>query len=110
MCDLRAGSIHDAFAYDNPITSMMFDARRIAAAAGEPVAKIYDKTDERRWDYGARVIAEAEGLDPAAVERLRLKDGCMTEGRKDGGFRRAEPRTIRGTEICLPRFTLENRG
>lgn len=63
---------------------MMFDARRIAAAAGEPVAKIYDMTDGRHWDCGAGVNAEAEGLNPAAVEKLRLKDGYMTEGRKDG--------------------------
>lgn len=63
---------------------MMFDARRIAAAAGEPVAKIYDMTDGRHWDCGAGVTAEVEGLNPAAVEKLRLKDGYMTEGRKDG--------------------------
>lgn len=63
---------------------MMFDARRIAAAAGESVAKIYDMTDGRHWDCGAGVTAEVEGLNPAAVEKLRLKDGYMTEGRKDG--------------------------
>lgn len=65
---------------------MMFDSRRIVAAAGENVVKIYDKTDGRHWDCGA-------GLDPtenhgdshaAVVERVRIKDGYLTEGRKDG--------------------------
>ena len=82
--DLRTGSIHDAYAYDNPITSMMFDSRRIVAAAGEPVAKVYDKTDGRHWDCGAGVNAEEEGRNPATVETVRVKDGFLTEGRKDG--------------------------
>ncbi|KAI4117029.1 MAG: hypothetical protein LQ345_002654 [Seirophora villosa] len=98
--DLRTGSIHDAYAYDNPVTSMMFDPRRIVAAAGEPVVKIYDKTDGRHWDCGAGIVAaaaeeeEEEGNNarvqrrgrrrPAAVERVRIKDGYLTEGRKDG--------------------------
>ena len=82
--DLRTGSIHDAYAYDNPVTDMMFDARRIVSAAGENVAKIYDKTDGRHWDCGAGVAAEAEGLNPSAVENVRVKDGYLTEGRKDG--------------------------
>ncbi|KAI4096907.1 MAG: hypothetical protein LQ344_000707 [Seirophora lacunosa] len=100
--DLRTGSIHDAYAYDNPVTSMMFDPRRIVAAAGEPVVKIYDKTDGRHWDCGAGLVAaaaeeeeEEEGGNnareqrrgrrwPAAVERVRIKDGYLTEGRKDG--------------------------
>ncbi|KAL9073289.1 MAG: hypothetical protein Q9157_004802 [Trypethelium eluteriae] len=38
--DLRTGGIYDAYAYDNPISSMMFDARRIVAAAGENVIKV----------------------------------------------------------------------
>ncbi|KAL1985409.1 hypothetical protein VTN96DRAFT_7970 [Rasamsonia emersonii] len=82
--DLRTGSIYDAFAYDKPITSMMFDSRRIACAAGENVVKIYDKTDGHHWDCGAGVSAEAEGTNPATVERVRIKDGYLIEGRKDG--------------------------
>lgn len=82
--DLRTGSIHDAYAYDNPITDMMFDARRIVSAAGESAAKIYDKTDGRHWDCGAGVEAEADGPQPGLVERVRVKDGYLTEGRKDG--------------------------
>ena len=82
--DLRTGSIHDAFAFDNPITSMMFDTRRIVAAAGENVVKVYDKTDGNHWDCGAGVFAEAEGANPGVVERVRIKDGYLTEGRKDG--------------------------
>ncbi|KAL8812269.1 MAG: hypothetical protein Q9223_001204 [Gallowayella weberi] len=82
--DLRTGSIHDAYAYDNPVTSMMFDSRRITSAAGENVVKIYDKTDGRHWDCGAGVTAEEEGQHPAVVEEVRVKDGYLTEGRKDG--------------------------
>lgn len=63
---------------------MMFDARRIVSAAGENVAKVYDKTDGRHWDCGAGVTAEAEERLPASVERVRVKDGYLTEGRKDG--------------------------
>ena len=64
---------------------MMFDTRRIVAAAGENVAKVYDKTDGRHWDCGAGVTAqEEENRLPAIVEKVRIKDGYMTEGRKDG--------------------------
>lgn len=59
---------------------MMFDNRRIVSAAGENVAKVYDKTDGRHWDCGAGVAGE----NPAVVERVRIKDGYLTEGRKDG--------------------------
>ena len=121
--DLRTGTIYDAFAYANPITSMMFDARRIIAAAGEDVVKVHDKTDGRQWDCGAGAPAASEpapspsrrssaivndmisavtGMDigdqmdgqttpppmgsvaPSVVERVRIKDGFMVEGRKDG--------------------------
>jgi len=74
--DLRTGGIHDAYAYDHPVTSMMFDARRIVAAAGEGVVKIYDKPDGRHWDCGA---------GSALVERVRIRDGYLVEGRNDGG-------------------------
>lgn len=83
--DLRTGAIHDAYAYDSPITSMMFDTRRIISAAGENVAKVYDKTDGRHWDCGAGATSETENRrEPAVVERVRIKDGYLTEGRKDG--------------------------
>ncbi|KAL9031182.1 MAG: hypothetical protein Q9196_000775 [Gyalolechia fulgens] len=82
--DLRTGSIYDAYAYDNPITSMVFDSRRIVAAAGENVVKIYDKSDGRHWDCGAGLVAEADGQRPAIVEKVSIKDGFLTEGRKDG--------------------------
>ena len=62
---------------------MMFDNRRIASAAGESVAKVYDKTDGRHWDCGSGAAAEA-GKNPAIVERVRIKDGYLTEGRRDG--------------------------
>ncbi|ODA76223.1 hypothetical protein RJ55_08068 [Drechmeria coniospora] len=82
--DLRTGSIYDAYAYDNPITSMMFDARRIVSAAGENVAKVYDKVEGRQWDCGAGVAAAEEGDSPSIVERVRVRDGYLVEGRRDG--------------------------
>ncbi|KAK4574608.1 Mitochondrial fission protein [Recurvomyces mirabilis] len=82
--DLRTGTIHDAFAYDNPISSMQFDARRIIAAAGEDVVKVYDKADGRQWDCGAGVTAAETKSKPSIVERVRIKDGYMVEGRRDG--------------------------
>lgn len=81
--DLRTGSIHDAYAYDNPISSMHFDARRIIAAAGEDVVKVYDKTDGRHWDCGAGV-GEEEETGKGVVERVRIRDGYCIEGRRDG--------------------------
>ncbi|KAK5949546.1 Mitochondrial fission protein [Knufia fluminis] len=86
--DLRTGTIHDAYAYDNPITSMQFDARHIVAAAGEDVVKVYDKTDGRHWDLGAGVSHTVEdsmeGKTTSIVEEVRLKDGFLVEGRRDG--------------------------
>lgn len=65
---------------------MMFDSRRIVAAAGENVVKIYDKTDGRHWDCGAGLNAAEDGEEShaAVVERVRIKDGYLTEGRRDG--------------------------
>ena len=83
--DLRTGAISDAYAYDNPITSMMFDERRIVCAAGEDVVKVYDKLEGRQWDCGAGIAAAEEGKKtPAIVERVRIRDGYMVEGRRDG--------------------------
>lgn len=59
---------------------MQFDARRIVAAAGESVVKIYDKTDGRHWDCGAGF----ERPEASVVERVRVKDGYLIEGRNDG--------------------------
>lgn len=64
---------------------MMFDSRRIVAAAGETAAKIYDRTDGRHWDCGVGAAAGGESESRASVvERVRVKDGYLTEGRKDG--------------------------
>ncbi|CAP71461.1 uncharacterized protein PODANS_6_1780 [Podospora anserina S mat+] len=82
--DLRTGSIYDAYAYDNPITSMMFDQRRIVAAAGEDVVKVYDKVEGRHWDCGAGITEADEAKSPAIVEQVRIRDGYMVEGRRDG--------------------------
>ncbi|KAI1335823.1 mitochondrial division protein [Xylariaceae sp. FL0016] len=82
--DLRTGSIYDAYAYDNAVTSMMFDNRRIVSAAGEDVVKVYDKLESRQWDCGAGITEAEENKTPAIVEHVRIKDGYMVEGRKDG--------------------------
>lgn len=62
----------------------MFDTRRIAAAAGEDVVKVYDKADGRHWSCGAGITAEEDGGTAAVVEKLRIKDGYLVEGRRDG--------------------------
>ena len=63
---------------------MMFETRRIVAAAGENVAKVYDRMDGRHWDCGAGTSVVEGGAQPSVVERVRVKDGYLTEGRKDG--------------------------
>lgn len=62
---------------------MQFDARRIVAAAGEDVVKVYDKTDGRQWDCGSGADAE-EGVKHSVVERVRIRDGYLIEGRRNG--------------------------
>lgn len=63
---------------------MMFDARRIVSAACEDVVKVYDKVEGRQWDCGAGVTAADEGIKTSIVERVRVKDGYMVEGRQNG--------------------------
>ncbi|KAL3303435.1 mitochondrial division protein 1 [Colletotrichum asianum] len=67
--DLRTGSIYDAYAYDNAVTSMMFDERRIVSAAGEDVVKVYDKVEGRQWECGAGIAEADDNKTPAVVER-----------------------------------------
>jgi len=81
--DLRTGAIADAYAYDHPITSMMFDSRRIVSAAGEDVVKVYDKTDGRHWSCGPGADESDETKYPT-IEHVRIKDGYLVEGRRDG--------------------------
>lgn len=65
---------------------MMFDTRRIVTAAGEDVVKVYDKTDGRHWDCGVGTDREAnvEAEERNIVEKCRVKDGYMVEGRRSG--------------------------
>lgn len=63
---------------------MMFDNRRIVSAAGEDVVKVYDKLESRQWDCGAGIKAAELGKPSAIVEHVRIRDGYMLEGRKDG--------------------------
>lgn len=63
---------------------MMFDSRRIVAAAGEDVVRVYDKTDGKQWNCGPGVRPEEEEGNLAVVERVRIRDGYLVEGRRDG--------------------------
>ncbi len=71
---------------------MVFDTRRIAAAAGEPLVKIYDKLDGRHWDCGPVDEAEANASGPSGdraaaasiVDRVQINDGFLIEGRRNG--------------------------
>lgn len=67
---------------------MMFDARHIVCAAGEDVVKVYDKADGRQWDCGAAVALSVEdhmaGATTSTVEKVRIRDGYLVEGRRNG--------------------------
>jgi division protein 1 len=80
---LRTGTIFDAFGYGNPVTGMQFDTRRICSAVGENVVKIYDKTDGRHWDCGSG-LKDDDTQSAAVIDRVRIKDGYLVEGRRDG--------------------------
>ncbi|KAI5204084.1 hypothetical protein AUEXF2481DRAFT_43528 [Aureobasidium subglaciale EXF-2481] len=82
--DLRTGGIIDAFAYDSPIVDSSVDARHIVSAIGESVVKVYDKTDGNQWDCGPGASGEEDQGPLSAIERVRIKDGYLVEGRKDG--------------------------
>lgn len=78
--DLRMGNIFDAFAYDSPITSLDFDARRIASTNGENTVKIYDRAAEKHWSLG-----RGEGEVDAPESRVvKTKEGYLVEGGADG--------------------------
>jgi len=67
---------------------MMFDARHIVTATCEDIVKVYDKTDGRHWDLGAgtslSVEDSMEGKTTSIIEKVRLKDGFLVEGRRSG--------------------------
>ena len=66
---------------------MMFDTRHIVTAAGEDVVKVYDKTDGRHWDCGVGAKLSVEdrmNTTTSIVEKTRIKDGYMIEGRRSG--------------------------
>ncbi|CCJ29178.1 unnamed protein product [Pneumocystis jirovecii] len=50
--DLRIGTLYDAFAYNNAVTSLHFDTKKIAVSANEPIIRIYDRIEEKHWDCG----------------------------------------------------------
>lgn len=67
---------------------MMFDTRHIISAAGEDVVKVYDKTDGRHWDCGAGANLSVEDRmndgSTSPIDRVKIRDGYMIEGRKSG--------------------------
>lgn len=79
---------------------MQFDARLIVSAAGEDVVKVYDRVEGSQWDIGAGAAAAAAAVEAGEagdgggggagsrwgiVEQVRLKEGFLVEGRRDGG-------------------------
>lgn len=78
--DLRTGTISDAFAYENPITSLHFDARRIVSTNGENTVKIYDREQGKHWSCGPGEDDE----NAAVVTFSRYSEGYLVEGRTDG--------------------------
>jgi division protein 1 len=55
------------------------------SAIGESVVKVYDKTDGNQWDCGPGSTTDEEDQGPlSTIERVRIKDGYLVEGRKDG--------------------------
>jgi len=63
---------------------MQFDQRRICATACENVVKVYDKTEGHQWDCGAGAQSEPDPSTAAVIEKVRVRDGYMIEGRKNG--------------------------
>ena len=51
---------------------------------GENIVKVYDKTDGRHWDCGAGLKNDNPDHAAAVVDRVRVKDGYLVEGRRDG--------------------------
>lgn len=59
---------------------MMFDSRRIVAAAEESVVKVYDKGDGNHWEVGAPETLSRASL----IEQVKIKDGFLIGGRRSG--------------------------
>lgn len=78
--DLRTGTIFDAFAYDNAITSLHFDSKRVVSADCENTVKVYDREIEKHWSCGAGESDKSASI----VDRVRYREGYLVEGRRDG--------------------------
>lgn len=67
---------------------MHFDTRHIVSAAGEDVVKVYDKTEGRHWDCGVGATFSVEdgmeGKITSIVEKVKVRDGYLVEGRRNG--------------------------
>lgn len=59
---------------------MMFDSRRIVAAAGESIVKVYDKGDGQHRDVGSPELQSRTSI----IERVRIKDGFLIGGCRSG--------------------------
>jgi division protein 1 len=78
--DLRTGGIHDAFAYESPISSLQFDHRRIVSSNNENTVKIYDRFEEKHSSCGG------QHDDDQIINYVRYKEGYLVEGRTDGNI------------------------
>ncbi|KAG5439648.1 hypothetical protein PCK2_000782 [Pneumocystis canis] len=79
--DLRMGSLYDAFAYNNAITSLHFDTKKIVISTNEPVIRIYDRIEDKHWNCGMMPDTNDCGN---IVKRIRYKEGYLISGRENG--------------------------
>ncbi|KTW28818.1 hypothetical protein T552_01448 [Pneumocystis carinii B80] len=79
--DLRIGSLYDAFAYNDSVTSLHFDSRRIIVSANEPIIRIYNRIDGKHWNCGMIPGSNEPGN---IVKRVRHKEGYLISGRQNG--------------------------
>ncbi|EMR11178.1 hypothetical protein PNEG_00771 [Pneumocystis murina B123] len=79
--DLRIGSLYDAFAYNDSVTSLHFDSRRIVVSANEPIIRIYDRIERKHWNCGMLTGSNEPGN---IVKRVCHKEGYLISGRQNG--------------------------
>lgn len=77
--DLRSGNMHDAYAYEEGIADLHFDARRIVCATGEQYAKVYDRIEGRHWNCGDNLETRQSN-----IRTVKCKEGYLVGGRDDG--------------------------
>lgn len=76
LWDLRTGSCVETLQYDDAVTSLQFDSRKIVAAAGDNGAKIYNRTS-------AQTSTLLTNGHTKPVETLRYMDRYLVTGGRD---------------------------